>query len=115
MLAEMKFASIILFIGIGVFLVLFLVQLMTLGTIENQDATYEKYYRTSFDLNLVTALNIVMFAVFYHVNLFNMMNSLGAKKSNKSGLKAISIALGIAIPIFLFVGILSIYTFGSAL
>lgn len=40
MLAEMKIVSIILFVSIGLFILLFLIQLMTLGEIENHDETF---------------------------------------------------------------------------
>lgn len=40
MLAEMKIVSIMLFLSIGIFILLFFVQLCTLGSIENHDETY---------------------------------------------------------------------------
>ena len=40
MLAEMKIVSILLFLSIAIFILLFLVQLCTLGSIENHDETY---------------------------------------------------------------------------
>ena len=86
MLAEMKIISILLFISIAIFILLFLIQLLTLGSIENHDETYGKYYTIDFDMKLVTGFNIIVLANAYHINLFPTYNSLGANKSSKAGL-----------------------------
>jgi len=86
MLAEMKIVSILLFISIAIFVLTFLVQLLTLGSIENHDEKYGQYYRIDFSIELVTGFNIIVLAYSYHLNLFPTYNSLGSNKSNKAGL-----------------------------
>jgi len=77
MLAEMKIVSILLFVSIAIFILIFLVQLLTLGSIENHDETYGEYYRIDFGMELVTGFNIIVLANAYHINLFPTYNSLG--------------------------------------
>ena len=43
-LSEMKIVSVLLFVCIAIFVLLFIVQMMTLGSIENHDETYGEYY-----------------------------------------------------------------------
>ena len=114
-LAEMKIVSILLFISIAIFILLFLVQLLTLGSIENHDETYGQYWEVDFNMQLVTGFNIIVLAYAYHINLFPTFNSLGSNKSNKNGMKAVAIGSGFSFVIYVSLGILSIYTFGSAL
>ena len=114
-LAEMKIISILLFASIGIFIILFLVQLLTLGGIENHDEDYGQYYEVTFDLNLVTGFNIIVLAMGYHTNLFPTYNAFGAKKSNKLGLQAIVVASVLSTLIYITLGILSIYIFGTDL
>lgn len=86
MLAEMKIVSVLLFVAIAIFILIFLVQLMTLGNIENHDESYGEYYKIDFDVKLITGFNIIVLANAYHINLFPTYNSLGPNKSNKAGL-----------------------------
>lgn len=86
MLAEMKIVSVLLFVSIAIFILIFLVQLMTLGNIENHDESYGEYYTIDFDMKLITGFNIIVLANAYHINLFPTYNSLGPNKSNKAGL-----------------------------
>lgn len=76
-MAEMKIVSILLFASIAIFIILFLVQLLTLGTIENHDEKYGQYYTVQFDMELVTGFNILVLAGSYHMNLFPTYESLG--------------------------------------
>lgn len=115
MLAEMKIVSIMLFLSIAIFILLFLVQLCTLGNIENHDDTYGQYYTVEFDMQLVTGFNIIVLAYAYHINLFPTYNSLGANKSNANGMRAVAIGSGFSVFIYCSLGVLSIYTFGSDL
>ena len=92
MLAEMKIVSLLLFLAIGIFIFLFLVQLIFMGSIENHDETYGRYYMVDFSMELVTGFNIIVLAYAYQINLFLTYNSLGANKSNKTGLDAVAIA-----------------------
>ena len=76
-LAEMKIVSILLFLAIALFILLFIVQLLTLGSIENHDETYGQYYRVDLSMELITGFNIIVLAYAYHMNLFPTYNSLG--------------------------------------
>lgn len=66
-------------------------------------------------MQLVTGFNIIVLAYAYHINLFPTYNSMGTNKSNKSGMKAVAIGSGLSFVIYVSLGILSIYTFGSSL
>jgi len=114
-LAEMKIVSMILFLSIALFILCFLTQLLTLGEIENHDATFGQYYEVKLDMKLVTGFNIIVLAYAYHINLFPTYNSLGANKSNKTGMQAVAIAASLSFVIYVSLGILSIYSFGSDL
>ena len=89
--------------------------MLTLGSIENHDETYGQYYRVDLSMSLVTGFNIIVLAYAYHINLFPTYNSLGANKSNKSGMKAVAIGSFLSFIIYVSLGILSIYIFGSDL
>ena len=115
MLAEMKIVSIMLFLSISIFILLFIVQLCTLGSIENHDETYGAYWEIDLDMQLITGFNIIVLAYAYHINLFPTYISLGTNKSNKNGMKAIAIGSSFSVLIYVSLGILSIYTFGSDL
>lgn len=66
-------------------------------------------------MQLVTGFNIIVLAYAYHINLFPTYNSLGSNKSNSNGMKAVAIGSSFSVLIYVSLGILSIYTFGSAL
>ena len=66
-------------------------------------------------MQLVTGFNIIVLAYAYHINLFPTFNSLGSNKSNTNGMKAVAIGSGFSVLIYVSLGILSIYTFGSEL
>jgi amino acid permease len=66
-------------------------------------------------MELVTGFNIIVLAYAYHINLFPTYHSLGANKSNKTGMKAVAIGTGLSVLIYVSLGILSIYIFGSDL
>jgi len=85
------------------------------GLYENHDEDYGKYYEVNFDMNLVTGTNIMMLAYAYQTNLFPTYNSLGQNKSTKTAIKAITIAQGLSLLIYISVGIISVYMFGSSL
>ena len=82
MIREMKIVSILLFLAIGLFISLFIIQLVLLGSKENHDETYGQYYKIELDMKLITGLNIIVLAYAYHVNLFPTYNSLGVNKNN---------------------------------
>lgn len=114
-LNELKCVSVLLFLSIAVFILLFLVQLCTLGEIENHDETFGEYYQVHMDMKLVTGFNIFVLAYAYHINLWPTYNSLGANKTNKTAKRAVAIGAALSLLIYASLGILSIYTFGSDL
>ena len=114
-LAELKVVSILLFCAIGLFVALFIYQLMTIGNIENHDESYGKYYKIEFNFSVITSINIITVAYAFQLNLFPTYNSLGTNKSNKTALDAVSMALIFTFIIYVSLGILSVYMFGSAL
>ena len=114
MLSEMKIVSILLFVSIGIFIIVFIIQLAS-GTNENHDETYGQYYKVDFNMALVTGLNIIVLAYSYQINLFPTYNSLGAIKSNETGLNAVMIGTGLSFLIYSTLGVLAIYIFGSSL
>lgn len=88
---------------------------MTLGEIENHDETFGQYYEAKVDMKLVTGFNIIVLAYAYHINLFPTFNSLGANKSNETAMQAVAISALLSFVIYVSLGILSIYSFGSEL
>ena len=66
-----------------------------------------------FTMDLVTGFNIIVLAYAFHINLFPTYNSLGSNKSNKTMISAVFIGNGLSLIIYVALGILSIYTFGS--
>mmetsp|Transcript_23503 Transcript_23503/g.31502 ORF Transcript_23503/g.31502 Transcript_23503/m.31502 type:complete len:199 (+) Transcript_23503:242-838(+) len=65
MLREMKIVSILLFLAIGLFIFLFIVQLVTMGSVENHDKDYGEYYDIDFNMKLITGFNIIVLAYGY--------------------------------------------------
>ena len=114
-IAEMKCISVLLFASITIFVIVMLVQLCVEGTSENHDDDFGQYYEVDWGLDLVTGFNIFICANAYQMNLFPTYNSLGANKSNKTASESIAIASAMSTLIYISVGILSIYTFGSEL
>ena len=86
-----------------------------MGNIENHDESYGQYYQIKFNFKLVTALNIVTVGYAYQTSLFPTYNSLGANRSTKNALKTVTIGLVMTFCIYVSLGILSIYIFGSEL
>ena len=114
-LKEMKFVSFLLFMAIAVFILLFLVQMFTLGTAANNDEDYRSYWKMTYDLDLITSFNTVVLAYAYQINLFPTYNSLGENKTNETAVKAIKIGSSLTFFVYTSLGILSIYTFGESL
>jgi len=113
-LAELKIISVLLFSAIGLFLGVFLFQLSTSGNVENQDTSYQEYFEIEFDASLVTSLSIMLVAYSFHVNLFPMYNSL-ATKQNAVAQKAVSMSLVMSFILYVTLGIVSLFMFGSLL
>lgn len=83
--------------------------------IENHDQTYGQYYRVDFSMALVTGFNIIVLAYSYQINLFPTYNSLGVNKNNKTGMKAVMIGNSLSFIIYVSLGVLGIYIFGTSL
>lgn len=69
-LKEIKAVSIILFISIGLFLALMLVQLEVGGSALNPDIDHSVYFEVKWDLKLISSLGIVLVAYAFSQNLF---------------------------------------------
>jgi len=113
--AEMKCVSIILFLAISIFVLLFMIQLCKKGPMQNDDESFRDYILVTLNMELITSFNIIVFSYVYHHILFPTMNSLGANKSTATTKQASCIAISLALPIYLTFAILSIYTFGSSI
>ena len=64
----MRFCSSVifaLFAAIALFILLFIVQLVTLGSVENHDESYGQYYDIDFNMKLITGFNIIVLAYAY--------------------------------------------------
>ena len=70
--------------------------------------------QVTFDMELITGFNIIVFAYVYHHILFPTMNSLGANKSTATTIRASFILSAFVFPIYLSFAILGICTFGSS-
>lgn len=66
-------------------------------------------------MRLITGFNIITLSYAYHVNFFPTYKSLGSKRSNKKGMAAIAYASILSFTIYVSLGIISIYMFGSSL
>lgn len=81
----------------------------------NHDTDYSQYYEVHMNMKLVTGVNIIIFAFSYHLSLFPTYNSLGENKSSKTGMQAVLIGTSFTFVIYLILGTISIYIFGSEL
>ena len=86
-----------------------------MGNIENHDESYGQYYEVKFNFKLVTAVNITTVAYAFQTSLFPTYNSLGENRSTKNALKTVTIGLLMTFSIYVSLGILSIYIFGTEL
>ena len=111
----MKFVSILLFLAIGLFISLFIVQIATIGNLQNHDKYYGQYYNIEYDMKLITGFNIIVLAYGFQTNLFPTYNSMGANRNRYTGIQAILIGALISLIVYVSLGLLSIYIFGSGL
>ncbi len=107
---ELKCVSITLFLSIGLFMLIFTLQLLQ-GKTVNPDVEH-KYFSLIWDRELVTSFSIVLTAYTFQMNLFPTYNSLTVK-NEKVGLQAVSQSLVISFAIYIALSVLSIYMFGS--
>lgn len=114
-LAEVKLVAILLFIAIFLFITVFILQLIIDGTVENDDEDFSKYYKVDWNMSVVSGFNIMVTAYGYQLLLYPTYSSMGENRSYKAGLKAVSIGNGLSFVIYVSLGILSIYIFGSNL
>ena len=111
-LKEISILSVILFGGIGLFLVLMVVELAENGSNLNPDSDYSVYYTVKVNLATISSLGIVLVAFGFQQNLFPIQASL-ADKSPESTLKSIGIGLTMSTTLYMTMGVLALYTFGS--
>lgn len=112
-LKEIKAVSITLFVAIGLFLGLMVVELEVDGSDLNPDDNYNDYYKVKLDLALMSGLGIVLCAYGFIQNLFPIYLSL-ENKSTANSLKATGIGLGMSFLLYVGMAILSLYVFGSS-
>ena len=113
-LHELKIVSIILFACILIFVALFIIQLLTIGNIDNHDENYGRYYKVEFSMQLVTSVSIFLVAFVYHFNFFSVIDSL-AEPTRKNVYTTVAVAITNASILYGTLGVLSIYMFGSIL
>merc|ERR1712038_494407 len=82
---------------------------------ENHDEDYGQYYEVEFNMELITGFNIFVLAYAYQVNLFPTYNSLGSNKSVRTGMKAVGIASLLSFVIYMSIGVITVYMFGTSL
>ena len=75
-LREIKSLSIILFAGIGLFIVLVTHDLIVNGPSLNPDQSYKGYLQVKRSQETISALGIILVAYGFHQNLFPIANSL---------------------------------------
>jgi amino acid permease len=113
-LKKIKAVSIILFVALGVFLIVMLVQLGLGNESQNPDKDHSIYYQVKLDLALMTGLGILLCAYGFSQNLFPIYVSLEDQRTNNA-LKATGLGLGMSFLIYVSMGILSLYVFGSSI
>jgi len=113
-LKELKIASIILFGGIGTFLILLACQLIFQGNVQNDDESYDNYYVTDQDLTFVKGFSIIIVAFGCQQQLFPMVNSL-QDPSRASAMAAVNWAIGLTNIIYISIAFLGVFFFGSAI
>jgi len=113
-LAELKIASVILFLGVFGFIFIFMFQLLFEGNFDNFDESYEDYWTVSIDIGTIEGLAIIVVAFSFQQNLFPMLNSL-KEPTNENCLKATKMSLIVSCVIYMLVGLLGLFFFGSVL
>ena len=85
-----------------------------MGSVENPDIDYNEYWRVRWDTQLVTAFSIVLVAYSCQQNLFPMYSSL-KERTSETASKAMALSLCMTFAVYVTVGIISVYMFGSTL
>ena len=67
------------------------------------------------DFGVITSSNVLIVAYSFQQSLFPTYNSLGANKNNKHMKRSINIGVAITAVVYICLGVLSIFSFGSAL
>lgn len=108
---ELKIASILLFSGIFIFVIVLIWQLAEEGVYAHPD---ENYYNVHVSRNLLTAVSVLLVAYSYQANLFSTFKSMASKK-NSNYIKSLSCAIGFSSLVYTLVAILAIFLFGHCI
>lgn len=110
-LKELKAVSTILFICLGLFVLVFFVDLCD-GSAPNPDENFKYYWRTHWDAQLVTSFSIVLVAYSCQQNMFPLQSSLKDKSEIE---KAVGLGLIYVLVVYVTLGIISVFLFGSTI
>lgn len=113
-LKEIKAVSVILFLSIGIFCALMIVQLEFDGSNLNPDESYSVYYQIKFSLSMMNGIAVMLCSYGFSQNLFPIYQSL-EDKSTKNALNATGLGLFLSFLIYVTLAILALYVFGTGL
>ena len=113
-LKELKIVSVILFVGVLSFVALIAEELITKKVVPNQDKDTSLYWTGSWDMKALTGFSILFTAFNMQGSIFPMFNSLKVK-TNKNALKAVDQCLLGCSAVYILIGVLALYFFGSDL
>jgi amino acid permease len=85
--------------------------------VQNNDKNYKQYWETEWDRKLISAFAVVLVSYTFQQNLFPVFNSLAGStaEKNKKASGAINLALAMTFVVYISLGIICLYDFGTAL